>query len=141
MTRIIVDYNPDHKIGAIDTIAQTASPSSAGHQDRRLRGATQVRERRERDKPDGQRIRRFYRLFADQAVERVALGLAHSKLAPTPLPGLAGLNSNYDEGASQLPRHLSALIGSLHGPPDLGRNHDKYLAYPDRDESGGAESA
>jgi len=45
------------------------------------------------------------------------------------------------EGASQLPRHLSALIGSLHGPPDLGRNHDKYLAYPDRDESGGAESA
>jgi len=40
------------------------------------------------------------------------------------------------EGASQLPRHLSALIGSLHGPPDLGRNHNKYLAYPDRDESG-----
>jgi hypothetical protein len=45
------------------------------------------------------------------------------------------------EDASQLPRHLSALIGSLQGPPDLGRNHDKYLAYPDRDESGGAESA
>ena len=62
--RIIVDYNPDYKIGV------------AGHQDRRLRSATQVRERRERDKPDGQRIRGFYRLFADQAIERVALGLA-----------------------------------------------------------------
>src|SRR5258708_16183930 len=54
----------------------SAQTALAGYQDRRLRGATQVRERRERDKPDGQRIRGFYRLFADQAVERVALGLA-----------------------------------------------------------------
>jgi hypothetical protein len=45
------------------------------------------------------------------------------------------------EDDSRLPRHLSVLIGSLHGPPDLGRNHDKYLTYPDRDESAGAESA
>lgn len=45
------------------------------------------------------------------------------------------------EDASRLPRHLSVLIGSLQGPPDLGRNHDKYLTYLDRDESGGAESA
>ena len=45
------------------------------------------------------------------------------------------------EDASRLPRHLSALIGSLQGPPDLGRNHDKDLTYLDRDESGGAESA
>jgi hypothetical protein len=43
--------------------------------------------------------------------------------------------------APRLPRHLSALIGSLQGPPDLGRNHDKYLTYLDRNESGGAESA
>jgi hypothetical protein len=42
---------------------------------------------------------------------------------------------------SRLPRHLAALIGSLQGPPDLGRNHDKYLTYVDRDEPGGAESA
>ena len=40
-----------------------------------------------------------------------------------------------------LPPHLAALVGALKGPPDLGRNHDKYLAYPDRDEAGGAASA
>jgi hypothetical protein len=40
-----------------------------------------------------------------------------------------------------LPRHLSALIGSLRGPADLGRNHDKYLTYADREEAGGAASA
>ena len=40
-----------------------------------------------------------------------------------------------------LPRHLAALVGVLKGPPDLGRNHDKYLAYPDRDEASGAASA
>jgi len=40
-----------------------------------------------------------------------------------------------------LPRHLAALAGALKGPPDLGRNHDKYLAYPDRDEASGAASA
>ena len=36
------------------------------------------------------------------------------------------------EEPSALPRHLSALIGSLQGPEDLGRNHDKYLSYADR---------
>lgn len=41
----------------------------------------------------------------------------------------------------RLPRHLAALVGALSGPPDLGRNHDKYLAYPDREETGGAASA
>ncbi len=41
----------------------------------------------------------------------------------------------------ELPRHLAALVGSLKGPSDLGRNHDKYLAYPDRDEASGAASA
>jgi hypothetical protein len=40
-----------------------------------------------------------------------------------------------------LPQHLAALVGALKGPPDLGRNHDKYLAYPDRDEGSGAASA
>lgn len=40
-----------------------------------------------------------------------------------------------------LPRHLSALIGSLQGPADLGRNHDKYLTYADREAAGGAASA
>jgi hypothetical protein len=40
-----------------------------------------------------------------------------------------------------LPRHLSALIGSLRGPADLGRNHDKYLTYADGEEAGGAASA
>jgi hypothetical protein len=40
-----------------------------------------------------------------------------------------------------LPRHLSALIGSLRGPADLGSNHDKYLSYADREEAGGAASA
>jgi hypothetical protein len=40
-----------------------------------------------------------------------------------------------------LPQHLAALVGALNGPSDLGRNHDKYLAYPDRDEASGATSA
>jgi len=40
-----------------------------------------------------------------------------------------------------LPPHLAALVGALKGPSDLGRNHDKYLAYPDRDEGSGAASA
>jgi hypothetical protein len=40
-----------------------------------------------------------------------------------------------------LPRHLSALIGSLRSPADLGCNHDKYLTYADREEAGGAASA
>ncbi|HVB46221.1 MAG TPA: hypothetical protein VNF47_26415 [Streptosporangiaceae bacterium] len=45
------------------------------------------------------------------------------------------------EEVPALPRHLSALIGSLRGPADLGRNHDKYLTYADREEAGGAASA
>jgi hypothetical protein len=40
-----------------------------------------------------------------------------------------------------LPRHLAALVGALKEPPDLGRNHDKSLAYPDRDKPSGAASA
>jgi hypothetical protein len=34
-----------------------------------------------------------------------------------------------------LPERLSALAGSLDGPPDLGRNHDKYLTYAERDDA------
>lgn len=45
------------------------------------------------------------------------------------------------EDVPALPRHLAALVGSLRGPEDLGRNHDKYLAYADREEVGGAASA
>jgi hypothetical protein len=45
------------------------------------------------------------------------------------------------EDAPALPRHLCALVGSLRGPADLGRNHDKYLTYADREEAGGAASA
>jgi hypothetical protein len=29
----------------------------------------------------------------------------------------------------------------LNGPPDLARQHDKYLAHPDREEHGGVASA
>lgn len=45
-----------------------------------------------------------------------------------------------DEAAG-LPRHLAALVGALNGPPDLGRNHDKYLSFTDREEDSGAASA
>jgi len=45
------------------------------------------------------------------------------------------------EDVPGLPKHLSALVGSLRGTPDLGRNHDKYLTYADREEAGGAASA
>jgi hypothetical protein len=40
-----------------------------------------------------------------------------------------------------LPEHLASLVGSLQGPADLGRNHDKYLSYTDRDQADGAASA
>ena len=49
--------------------------------------------------------------------------------------------SRSSDDISGLPRHLAVLVGALTGPPDLGRNHDKYLAYPDRDEASGAASA
>lgn len=45
------------------------------------------------------------------------------------------------EAVPALPEHLSALVGSLRGPADLGRNHDKYLTYADHEEPGGAASA
>ena len=44
--------------------------------------------------------------------------------------------------APRLPKHLAALVGALHGPDDLGANHDAYLTFPrDGAESGGAASA
>jgi hypothetical protein len=43
--------------------------------------------------------------------------------------------------APPLPENLAALIGAIQGPADLGRNHDKYLAYPDREQAGRAASA
>lgn len=46
-----------------------------------------------------------------------------------------------DDHVPPLPEHLSVLIGSLDGAPDLGRNHDKYLTYADRDDADGAASA
>ena len=49
--------------------------------------------------------------------------------------------SEPQDEAPRLPRHLAALVGALNGPPDLGRDHDRYLAYPDREETGGAASA
>lgn len=55
--------------------------------------------------------------------------------------------SGYDSGegnegqAPPLPENLAALVGSIQGPADLGRNHDKYLAYADREQAGGAASA
>lgn len=50
-------------------------------------------------------------------------------------------DASRDEGQYGLPRHLAALVGALKGPADLGRNHDKYLTYPDRDADSGAASA
>jgi hypothetical protein len=46
-----------------------------------------------------------------------------------------------DDQAPSLPEHLSALVGCLYGPPDLGRNHDKYLTYGGRDDADSAASA
>jgi hypothetical protein len=45
------------------------------------------------------------------------------------------------DDALALPQHLSALVGALHGPADLGRNHDRYLTYPDRGDVAGGASA
>jgi hypothetical protein len=54
----------------------------------------------------------------------------------------AGDGREGDESpAPPLPENLAALIGAIQGPAYLGRNHDKYLAYPDREQAGGAASA
>jgi hypothetical protein len=53
----------------------------------------------------------------------------------------SGNEADAGNDASGLPPHLAALIGALNGPPDLVRQHDRYLAYPDREEHGGAASA
>ncbi len=45
------------------------------------------------------------------------------------------------DNSPALPEHLAALVGVLQGPVDLGRNHDKYLTYTDRDDADGAASA
>jgi hypothetical protein len=55
--------------------------------------------------------------------------------------GLASKRAGSGDDVPALPEHLSELVGSLQGPEDLGRNHDKYLTYPDRDDAGGAASA
>jgi hypothetical protein len=72
-------------------------------------------------------------------------------LAPFQMPAFytAGMSEDTRPGKDEaqheerpaLPKHLSALVGSLRGPADLGRNHDKYLTYADREEAGGAASA
>ena len=46
-----------------------------------------------------------------------------------------------EDSMPPLPENLAALVGSIQGPADLGRNHDKYLAYPDREQTDGAASA
>ena len=53
----------------------------------------------------------------------------------------AGGRADGPDDVQALPEHLASLVGSLQGPPDLGRNHDKYLSYTDRDQSDGAASA
>jgi hypothetical protein len=72
-------------------------------------------------------------------------------LAPFQMPAFytAGMSEDTRPGKDEaqheerpaLPKHLSALVGSLRGPADLGRNHDKYLTCADREEAGGAASA
>lgn len=65
------------------------------------------------------------------------------------MPTLRGMTeySGHDSGeggegqAPPLPENLAALVGSILGPADLGRNHDKYLAYADREQAGDAASA
>jgi hypothetical protein len=53
----------------------------------------------------------------------------------------SGSGEDQESSAPPLPENLAALVGALQGPADMGRNHDKYLAYPDREEAGGAASA
>lgn len=53
----------------------------------------------------------------------------------------SGSDEDRESPAPPLPENLAALVGALQGPADMGRNHDKYLAYPDREDAGGAASA
>jgi hypothetical protein len=53
----------------------------------------------------------------------------------------SGSGEDAESPTPPLPENLAALVGALQGPADLGRNHDKYLAYPDREAAGGAASA
>lgn len=72
--------------------------------------------------------------------------LRHSRIAGIYTAGMSSKvppdeQAAEEEAAPALPEHLSALVGALHGPADLGRNHDKYLTYTDREEADGAASA
>lgn len=97
-------------------------------------------------------------IAAGDGVERVRMELAFTSglrlgaslrpwdLRRLTLPSVTGDSATGDrdagpEGGLALPEHLSALIGALHGPEDLGRHHDKYLTYPERDDVAGAASA
>ena len=53
----------------------------------------------------------------------------------------SGSGEDDERPAPPLPENLAALVDALQGPADLGRNHGKYLAYPDRGKAGGAASA
>ena len=57
------------------------------------------------------------------------------------MSGQPARQSGVDSDILPLPEHLCTLVGSVHGPPDLGRNHDKYLTYAERDDADGAASA
>ena len=76
-------------------------------------------------------VTHFFRVFAWPALYTAGMSsdVPTGQQRPDPRP------------APALPEHLSALVGSLHGPEDLGRYHDKYLRYADREEAGGAASA
>lgn len=51
------------------------------------------------------------------------------------------ISETSSEDEPQLPRHLAALVGALHGPADLGARHDDYLTYPHQEGSSGAATA
>ena len=74
------------------------------------------------------------------------VGLRHSRIAGTYTAVMSSdvppdEQAPEKEAAPALPEHLSALVGSLHGPADLGRNHEMYLTYTVREVAGGAGSA
>jgi hypothetical protein len=69
------------------------------------------------------------------------IGLVYAYTADMAEDSRAGEQAARGDDGPALPEHLSELVGSLQGPEDLGRNHDKYLTYPDRDDADGAASA
>lgn len=121
----------------VGAVLKTRSPLGKGLTCRVFKRPRRARRSGDPARPSRRR-RRVSWLPGGSPRPRAAVGVYTAVMSEDARPGD---DEAQHEDSRALPRHLSALIGSLRGPADLGRNHDKYLTYADREEAGGVASA